>query len=271
VWTATAITESAWFSTPLAIGLGIALLAVPTALLVPVAPRGDTRLSRLFWIVVLGGCCASAWLGPSGLLSDPDVHGLAFAAGATIGFGGMLLWQRRRARRPSSAPTPGHKPGIGILEYLLAAILLAVFLEGGSVLTAILHGAVSEWFAAGWAAGLAFYATTGVLFALSFAYSQLVARAAVRAMDKALKDDWEVTPNQHYALLVPPYVLAAANLPVPPILAGICVQLANLFVSWRYTDGRPKTPLETLKTLWARRKRRQARVTTREDGPPTTP
>jgi hypothetical protein len=228
-------------------------------------------LLRLYWIVGVGVGCALLWLGSIGLMSDRGVHGFAFAAGATIGFGGVLLWRRRQERRLSSAPTTGHEHRFDILGYLIAVCLLVVFLQGGSVATAMLQGAVSEWFAAaGWAARPAFYATTGVLFAVSFAYALFVAGAAVRHMNKALRD-WGVTRNPHYALLVPPFVLAAATLPVPAILAGICVQLANLFVCWRYTDGRPKTPFQTLKALWARRKQRQARATTQKDSRPTTP
>jgi hypothetical protein len=244
---------TAWFSALLLMGLGIALYAVPTALLVPVARRGAARLMWLGWVVVLGGSCAVAWLDAVGLRGDPDVHRLAFAAGATVGFGGTLLWRSRQARRLGSAP----KQGVPLLDYLLAAILLALFLELGSVLTAMLHDTVSDRFSSGWGARPAFYATTGVLFVVSFTYSQVVAGAAVRAMHRALERDWQATRDQHYALLVPPYVLAAANLPVPPILAGICVQLANLFVCWRYTDERPKTLLKTLKALWAQRKHRQ--------------
>jgi hypothetical protein len=180
---------------------------------------------------------------------------IAFALGSTVGVGGMLVRRSRQARRAASAPTVAREHGLDIVEYLIGAVVCTCLLLGGSSVTRALHDGVENWFA-GWEARSVFYATTGLLLALSFAYSQVVAAAAVRAMNHALEHDWKVTRNQHYALLVPPFAVVAATNPVPSILAGIGAQLANLLLCWRYTDERPQTPLQTLKAIQARRKQR---------------
>ena len=109
---------------------------------------------------------------------------------------------------------------------------------------------VESWFA-GSGGDVVFYGTSGAVLILGFAYSQVVAAAAVRALNTALGHDWQLTRNLHYALLVPPFLLVALSGLAASIVAGAVVQLVSLLVCWRYTDDRPKTPLQALTWLLA--------------------
>lgn len=68
------------------------------------------------------------------------------------------------------------------------------------------------------------------MLAVGFAYSQVVAAAAVRALNTALGHDWQLTRKLHYSLLAPPFLLAAVWEPAPSIAAGAVAQLVNVLV-----------------------------------------
>jgi hypothetical protein len=261
--TAPAVTEYVpwWFNTPLG-GAAAALLAGSmysglVGIFVPPRPRGSGRLIALVATVLTLVAVLVAWVD---VFTDSSSVGywmsLGTAVGVTVGGLGML-GVRRLAGRASGAPAsrpPGHQFWF---EYLVGAWLCFLGLRLGSEYTHLeLDRTVESWFA-GWGIDVAFYGASGAVQALGFAYSQLVAAAAVRALNTALGDDWQLARNLHYALLAPPFVLATVWEPAPSIVAGAVAQLVSLLVCWRYTDDRPKTPLQTLKWLLARCRRRR--------------
>ena len=73
---------------------------------------------------------------------------------------------------------------------------------------------------------------------------------AIRALNTALRHDWQVSRARNYLLLTPPFLLFAPKAAAAPgLLAGVVTHLAVLFLGWRYTRERPQTALKTLRLV----------------------
>jgi hypothetical protein len=224
-------------------------------------------MTAMLWALVLGVDQAPA-ADPANFQGPP---GIALALGCTAGGGWLALRRRLRNRgieamlsqadsnmRVDSVPSAVERQPSGprrvwttilrTIDYIVGALLCGYSLGVGALIARNLRGNLNQWLAAVGLHGSLYadvFATAGGLL-----YSQVVTRAALKALDLALRNDWKMSRRNHYLLAGGPFVYALTFVAgAPGILAGVVLHLVTLTVGYRWTDARPLSPIATLLLL----------------------
>jgi hypothetical protein len=257
----------------------------------PGTARGPSARMRHGWSsLVLLGSLGFMWVyafSPSATSGDQSaafemrITVVATAAGGTVGGGWLAMRRWRSNKRSASIDQPGEKPSrhgnspessrskrrrwivfsFRVIDYVLGSLFCWGALIGGATLGGSIRRSSAHWFS-GDTRTVAIVGTYITLILAGFLYSQLISGGALRAMNVALGHDWKIGRTAHYALLVPPFLLAMPlAVAAPGLLLGITSHLASLAIGWRFTGARPSTPLGTFLELrkgWQANKQRTA-------------
>jgi hypothetical protein len=248
----------------------------------PGVNRGPTqRLRHLIWsaiLLLIDGLFAAMALGiyvqPGSLPSEQQAMGAGLCLGYTI-LGGWLAIRRLRKVRaleaaseaqmasegPPAGPYLNGSPNRQIV--MRAAVRKAIrtadyFIGAGLCGIALIGGTMVGTTARSWAARNGIH--SAVLFFLlihfvAFAYSQVVSGTAIRALNAAIRQDWQVRRRGQFLLAAGPLFFA---LPIGVLSIGMAVgimaQLVALRLGYSRTNQPPAGTVATVRQL--RRARR---------------
>ncbi|MGH3230461.1 MAG: hypothetical protein ACRDOA_18125 [Streptosporangiaceae bacterium] len=236
---------------------GLFISAITAVIFVPPARGAVMRIVGVFGSVMLLLFTGISWAAATGVVHEDfpaaTKYGVAVSFSLTTHsvIKGLLdgSW-----REESGEPRSGNRPArrvVRVLDYALGTFLCYYFLTLGVTFKSHqLHVYFLHWLEGFFNARMAEVATQVMVTVAGLLYAQLISGAAIRAMNTALRHDWQVSRAWNYLLLTPPFLLFMPKASAAPgLLAGVVTHLAILFLGWRYTRERPQTTLKTLRLV----------------------
>ena len=209
--------------------------------------QGAWRLLGLAGWAVVSIPIAFSLEGLAGALTAPDKDALAILEHAgVLAFVMTALWFSRRRRLRTPTPTPQTFPWGGYL-FLAGALVTwhagLVWLQEMYLLADIPYEqGTTEW-----------WQYRAAVFAVMFFGSQLSTSWAIRSLGKSLSLDWthpdgtDARRRQYLLVAAPLVVCLVPSVLVGPLLAGVLLRLAFLWLGWKFTAAPPLSQMATLR------------------------
>ena len=173
-----------------------------------------------------------------------DPQGFGMALGWTLGC--VAVWRWWWGTR-GDYETDADWPLGFITDYIGGIGLYLLFVYASGVQAVAVHTDMVRWFGGVPRLLRPLIVELGTLLA-GFLWSQLVNGAVLRAVNVALKRDWEVSRQRHFQLLAVAFTLGLVPAALRPgLLLGVVWSLLTLYVGWRWTEERPTSTLRTWK------------------------
>jgi hypothetical protein len=236
---------------------GLFLSAITAIICVPPARGAVMRILGVFGLAMLLLITGIWWAAATGAVQADfpaaTKYGVAVSFSLTTHsvITGLLdgSWRAENGEAKSEYRPPPRV--IRVLDYALGMLLCYYLLTLGVTFKSHqLHVDLLHWLEGFFDARMAEVATRVLVTVAGLLYAQLISGAAIRALNTALRHDWQLSRGWNYLLLTPPFLLFTPKAAAAPgLLAGVVTHLVILFLGWRYTRERPQTTLKTVRLV----------------------